>query len=172
MNLSPGSYQATVIDPAHNCAPIGPFPVVVSNGGTTTLDQCLTGVAEFVFTSSAVSPAGGNGNGISNRTCNSLDLTILNDGCLLGSAVSAVLSTTTPEVTISQPNSAYPDTAENTMSVNSTPFQVSTSGAFVCGTTINFTLTVSYTGGSSVLNFSIGTCAQPPMVVNGSFGRQ
>ncbi|MBA3572337.1 MAG: hypothetical protein H0W34_10270, partial [Pyrinomonadaceae bacterium] len=87
---------------------------------------------------------------------------------MLGSAVSAVLSTTTPEVTISQPNSAYPDTAENTMSVNSTPFQVSTSGAFVCGTTINFTLTVSYTGGSSVLNFSIGTCAQPPMVVNGS----
>ncbi len=169
MKLSPGSYQATVIDPAHNCAPIGPFAVVVSNGGTTTFDQCLSGVAEFVFTSSAVSPTGGNGNGIIEpNECNNLDLTILNDGCLLGSAVSAVLSTTTPEVTIAQPNSAYPDTAENTMSVNSTPFQVSTSGSFVCGTTIDFTLTVNYTGGSSVMNFSIGTCAQPPVVVNGS----
>src|SRR5206468_10736530 len=95
-------------------------------------------------------------------------LTILNDGCLLGSGVSAVLSTTTPEVTISHPNSPYPDTAENATAANTTPFQVSTSSSFVCGTTINFTLTVSFAGGSSVLNFSIVSCQEPPTVVNGS----
>jgi hypothetical protein len=45
---------------------------------------------------------------------------------------------------------------------------VSTSSSFVCGTTINFTITVSFAGGSSVLNFSIVSCQEPPTVVNGS----
>ena len=52
--------------------------------------------------------------------------------------------------------------------MNSTPFQVSTSPAFVCGAAIDFTLTVSFTGGSSVSNFSVPTCLLPPAVVNGS----
>ena len=169
MNLSPGTYSATIIDPAHNCDAIGPFRVKIRDGTIRTLDQCLSGVARFAFVSSAVSVTGGNGNGIIEpNECNDLDVTILNDGCLLGSGVSAVLSTTTPEVTIAQPNSPYPDTAENAMGTNTTPFQVSTSPAFVCGTSIDFTLTVSFAGGSSVLNFSIPTCLLPPTVVNGS----
>jgi hypothetical protein len=86
----------------------------------------------------------------------------------LGSGVSAVLSTTTPEVTIFQPNSAYPDTAENDTSANTTPFQVSTSAAFQCGTPIDFTLTISFAGGSSVVNFSLPSCATPPAVINGT----
>src|SRR5207244_3483840 len=133
------------------------------------LDNCLSGVARFVYVSNAVLLTGGNGNGIIEpNECNDLNVTILNDGCLLGSGVSAVLSTTTPEVTISHPNSPYPDTAENATAANTTPFQVSTSSSFVCGTTINFTLTVSFAGGSSVLNFSIVSCQEPPTVVNGS----
>jgi hypothetical protein len=169
MNLSPGSYSATVVDPAHNCSGIGPFPVTITNGNTTTLDKCLSGVARFVYVSNAVSLSGGNGNGIIEpNECNSIDVTILNDGCLLGSGVSAVLSTTTPEVTITQPNSPYPNTAESATGVNTTPFQVSTTPSFVCGSTINFTLTVSFAGGSSVLNFSIVSCQEPPTVVNGS----
>ncbi len=169
MNLSPGSYSATIIDPAHNCSGIGPFPVTITNGNTTTLDKCLSGVARFAYVSNAVSLSNGNGNGIIEpNECNSLNVTILNDGCLVGSGVSAVLSTTTPEVTINQPNSPYPDTPENGTAVNTFPFQVSTSSSFVCGTTINFTLTVSFTGGSSVLNFSIVSCQVPPTVVNGS----
>ena len=169
MNLSPGSYSATIVDPAHNCNAIGPFPVTITNGNTTTLDKCLSGVARFVYVSNAVSLSQGNGNGIIEpNECNNLGVTILNDGCLLGSGVSAVLSTTTPEVTIIQPNSPYPDTAEAATGVNTIPFQVSTSSSFVCGTTINFTLTVSFAGGSSVLNFSILSCQQPPTVVNGS----
>ncbi len=170
MNLSPGSYSATVIDPAHVCSAIGPFPVTISNGGTTTLDQCLSGMARFVFSSSTVSLSGGNGNGvIEPNECNTLDVSILNDGCLLGTGISAVLSTTTPEVTITQPNSPYPDTAENATGMNTTPFQVSTSSSFLCGTTIDFTLTVSFAGGgSSVLNFSLPSCSVPPTVVNGT----
>ncbi len=168
MNLSPGSYSATIIDPAHNCDAIGPFPVVITDGNTATLDECLSGVAGFVFDSTTVSESGGNGNGmIEPSECNNLDVSILNDGCLLGSGVSAVLSTTTPEVTISQPNSDYPDTPENGTATNATPFQVSTSPAFQCGTMIDFTLTVSFAGGSSVLNFSLPSCEIPPAVING-----
>lgn len=169
MNLSPGSYSATIVDPAHNCSGIGPFPVTITNGNTTTLDECLSGVERFALVSNAVSLSNGNGNGIIEpNECNDLNVTILNDGCLLGTAVSAVLSTTTPEVTITQPNSSYPDTPENGTAVNTTPFQVSTTPSFVCGTTIDFTLTVSSAGGSSVLNFSIVSCQVPPTVVNGS----
>jgi hypothetical protein len=169
MNLSPGSYSATVIDPAHNCDAIGTFPVTITDGNTTTLDECLSGAASFVFDSATVSEDGGNGNGmIEPNECNNLNVSILNDGCLLGSGVSAVLSTTTPEVTIFQPNSDYPDTAENGTSANTTPFQVSTSAAFQCGTTIDFTLTVSFAGGSSVVNFSLPSCATPPAVIDGT----
>jgi len=169
MKLSPGSYSATIVDPAHSCGAIGPFPVVITAGNATTLNKCLSGVASFVFASSSVSLSGGNGNGvIEPNECNDLDVTILNDGCLLGSAVSAVLSTTTPEVTIALANSAYPNVAENATGTNTTPFQVSTSSSFVCGTTIDFTLTVSFAGGSSVFNFSVPTCVQPAAVINGS----
>src|SRR5882724_8444769 len=169
MNLSPGSYSATIVDPAHNCNGIGPFPVTVTNGNTTTLDKCLSGVSRFAYVSNTVSLSGGNGNGlIEPNDRNKLNVTILNDGCLLGSGVSAVLSTTTPEVTITQPNSPYPDTPENGTAVNTFPFQVSTSSSFVCGSTINFTLTVSFAGGSSVLNFTVVSCQVPPTVVNGS----
>jgi hypothetical protein len=169
MNLSPGSYSATIVDPAHLCTAIGPFPVTITNGNTTTLDRDLSGLSKFVVVGDSIAVTGGNGNGIIEpNECNDLNVTILNDGCLLGSGVSAVLSTTTPEVTISHPNSLYPDTAENATSVNTTPFQVSTSSSFACGTTINFTLTVSFAGGSSVLTFSIVSCQQPPTVVNGS----
>jgi hypothetical protein len=169
MNLSPGSYSATIVDPAHSCNAIGPFPVVITAGNTTTLNKCLSGVASFVFGSGSVSLSGGNGNGIIEpNECNDLDVSILNDGCLLGSAVSAVLSTTTPEVTIAQANSAYPDVAENAMGTNTTPFKVSTSSSFLCGTTIDFTLTVNFAGGSSVFSFSVPTCTQPAAVINGS----
>ncbi len=34
MNLSPGSYSATIVDPAHNCDAIGPFPVTDHVTGT------------------------------------------------------------------------------------------------------------------------------------------
>src|ERR1044071_4695835 len=63
MNLSSGSYSATIVDPAHGCSAIGPFPVVITAGNTTTLNKCLSGVAGFVFASSSVSLSGGNGNG-------------------------------------------------------------------------------------------------------------
>ncbi len=169
MKLSPGNYSVMISDPAHNCSAIGPFNVTVTNGGTATVNQCLSGTARLVRQSNSILASGGNGNGIIEANeCNNLNVSLLNDGCLLGSGISGRLSTTTPGVTITQPNSPYPDTAEGAVSVNSIPFQVSTSAGFACGTPINFTLTVTYAGGGmGTFNFTVGTCAAPAATVTG-----
>src|SRR5262249_9086163 len=64
MNLTPGSYSATIVDPAHGCSAIGPFPITITDGNTTTLSKCLSGAASFVFAANSVSLSGGNGNGV------------------------------------------------------------------------------------------------------------
>lgn len=169
IQLSPGTYSVTVSDPAHKCTAAGPFPVTITNGATTTLNQCLSGTAVFLFQSSAISISGGNGNGIIERNeCNNINVSILNNGCLLGQNVSATLSSSTPGVTIIQPNSPYPNINENATGTNSVPFVVSTSNSFVCGTAINFVLTVNFTGGTSSFPFSLNTCQAPAVVLNGA----
>jgi hypothetical protein len=167
MKLAPGNYSVTISAVGHDCMTAGPFSVTINDGATTTLNQCLTGKAKFVFQSAAIS--GGDGDGIIERNeCNNLNVTIKNDGCLTGTNVSAVLSSSTPGVTITQPNSPYPNTAENATSTNSVPFSVSTSNSFVCGTSISFTLTVTFAGGTSTFSFSLPTCGCPTQTVSGS----
>ena len=167
LQLAPGDYSVTVASVPHSCASAGPFTVTITDGNTTTLDTCLSGLPNMIFTSSAIS--GGNGNGVIDANeCNSLNVTILNNGCLTGANVSAVLSTSTSGVTITQPNSPYPNAPVNGTATNTVPFSVSTSSAFVCGTVINFTLTVTYDGGSNAIAFSLPTCLAPPATVSGA----
>jgi hypothetical protein len=167
IKLAPGTYSVNISAGDHVCAPAGPFTVTINDGATTTLNQCLSGAAKFIFQSAAIS--GGNGNGIIERNeCNNLNVTIKNDGCLTGANVSAVLSSSTPGVIVTQANSAYPNTAENATSTNTVPFSVSTSPTFVCGTNISFTLTVTFTGGSSTFSFTLPSCVCPPTTVSGA----
>ena len=167
MKLAPGSYSVTIASAPHGCTTAGPFNVTITDGSTTTQNACLTGTPNTAFESSAIS--GGNGDGVIDKDeCDNLNVTIKSIGCLTASSVSAVLSTSTANVTITQPNSPYPNILVGSSASNTVPFSVSTSPSFVCGTTIAFTLTVNYTGGSNVLNFSLPTCACPPSTVNGS----
>ncbi|HET9767849.1 MAG TPA: IPTL-CTERM sorting domain-containing protein, partial [Thermoanaerobaculia bacterium] len=89
------------------------------------------------------------------------DLTVplSNIGGASATAISAVLSTSTPGVTVIQPNSAYPNLAPAASAPNLSLYRFSVGPAAVCGVVIDFTLTVSYTGGQSpqVFNFSLGT---------------
>jgi subtilisin-like proprotein convertase family protein len=89
----------------------------------------------------------------------SLSIQVLNPGGAAATAVSAVLATSTPGVTITTPNSAYPDIPSGGSAVNTTPFVFSVAESVPCGTTLDFTLTVSFTGGTSpkVLAFSLPT---------------
>jgi uncharacterized repeat protein (TIGR01451 family) len=94
-----------------------------------------------------------------NETWN-LTIPLTNDGSANATAISAVLTTSTPGVTIVSGNSAYPNLAAGASGNNTTPFAFTVTGAVPCGGLIQFTLTVTYTGGTSspqTFNFSIKT---------------
>ena len=167
LNLSPGTYSVTITNPSHNCIGIGPSSVTITNGGTTTFNACLSGTPKFAIASTAIS--GGNGDGVIERDeCNNLNVSLLNVGCGTASGVTAVLSTSTPNVTIAQPNTTFPTMSEGATGAAQFPFTVSTSPAFVCGTPIAFTLTITTSAGGSTVTFTIPTCAAPPVTISGS----
>ncbi|MBA3513667.1 MAG: carboxypeptidase regulatory-like domain-containing protein, partial [Pyrinomonadaceae bacterium] len=155
MKLSPGNYTVTVS--GRSCGLAGPFNVTVTDGGTTIRDACVTGGPRVAFVSAAVS--GGNGNGlIDANECSMLNVTVSNPGCGPLTGASAVLSSSTPGVTVTQPNSPYPDIPVNGTGTNTVPFQINTAADFACGTNIDFTLTVTSPQGTFTINFSLPTC--------------
>jgi len=101
----------------------------------------------------------GDNNRLDPNDCNALAVRLINNGGGAATAVSAVLSSTTPGVTITQPTSAYPDiNPSGGIGDNVTPYQISTSNSMPYGSTANFTLTVTFSGGGTspaVLNFSL-----------------
>ncbi|MCI0612432.1 glycoside hydrolase, partial [bacterium] len=102
--------------------------------------------------------SGGNGNGhIEFNECNDLTIQLRNEGTASVTSISAVLSTNTPNVTITQNSSSYPDLAPGATADNNTPFEISTSQAFACGTSIDLTLTVTSSDGTNVFNLSLDT---------------
>ena len=116
---------------------------------------CFSNVA--VITAGTATVTSGN-NLLEPNECNTLDVPLSNIGDVGATAISAVLSTTTPGITVTQPNSAYPNIPANGGPTNNTtPYQVSIDNTVACFTTASFTLTVTYTGGSSPLvsNFSL-----------------
>ncbi|MBK6749119.1 MAG: M36 family metallopeptidase [Acidobacteria bacterium] len=91
--------------------------------------------------------------------CNTMDVPVTNNSGNPATAISAVLSSATPGVTITQPNSAYADLAGGASGTNTTPFQVSLDNTVACFSSVNFTLTVTFTGAGGgsphVKNFSL-----------------
>jgi subtilisin-like proprotein convertase family protein len=77
------------------------------------------------------------------------------------SAINATLSTASPGVTIASASSPYPNIAAGGSAQNTTPFVFTIACSAACGSTLNFTLTVTYTGGPSpkVFNFSLASGA-------------
>ncbi len=81
-------------------------------------------------------------------------------GVVDAAGVTATLTTTTPKVTITQPNtSAYADLPAGTGSGdNLSPLTFTLASDFPCQQTIDFTLTVSFSGGAQkALTFSVPT---------------
>ena len=167
ITLSPGAHSVQISAGSQNCATSAAANVNITNGGTATYDTCLSGTPKPVINSTTIT--GGNGDGVINLDeCNSLLVGLGNLGCAGATGVSAVLSSTTPGVTVEQPNSPYPNLPIGGSAGNTVPFEFSTSPSFVCGTTINFVLTITTNQGVFVLNFSKPTCAAPPVTVSGN----
>jgi hypothetical protein len=164
--VPPGSYTVVASDPFRNCNPAASQAVSVSDGGTTTANFCLTGNSKINLGSVTLDDSLGNNNHIVNRDeCVKLAIGVSNDGCIADSNISGTLSTSTPGVTVNQALSAFPNLAVNTSGNNATPYAFTTSSSFVCGTPIQFTLTVSSDHQPSHdLRFSVPTCAGGPSI--------
>lgn len=97
----------------------------------------------------------------------SLTVQLLNTGPVSASGVSAVLTTSTPGVTITAGSSAYANlSATSGTATNTTPFAFSLASSASCPLRLDFTLTVTYSGAGSpkVLPFTLRAGA-PPLTI-------
>jgi uncharacterized repeat protein (TIGR01451 family) len=78
-----------------------------------------------------------------------LTIPLTNAGGVGATAISAVLSSASPGVTVTSANSTYADLAPAASGNNATAYRFQVGAAATCGAAIDFTLTVSYTGGTS-----------------------
>jgi hypothetical protein len=130
------------------------FALVVYNA-TPAPDQAILALASTALPT---------GNGIIEpNECNDLTVTLNNEGTAGATAISATLGTSTPGVTVAQASSAYPNLAAGASGANTTAYKISTAPSVVCGSSVNLTQTVNFTGGSSPatipLNFTVGVPA-------------
>ncbi len=135
------SFGVTASD-SQGCADAKPFSITVISAEVGVQNRS-------VATGNAI---------IEPNECNDLNITLRNSGTNPATAISAVLSTTTPGVSIAQANSAYPDLGiPGGVGVNQTAFQISTDSSVSCGSIINVTQTLTLTGGGSptLLNLQI-----------------
>jgi hypothetical protein len=107
-----------------------------------------------------------NANGLIERgETASLNVALNNPGLLDATGVTASLTTTTPGVQILNASSVYSDLAATSgTGSNATQFSFRLTPAAVVDATVEFTLTVTYTGGwnaTQVVNFSIDTGRKP-----------
>ncbi len=118
-------------------------------------------VPDLVLTTNYI--FGGNGNGVIDfNECNNLILVLDNLGRGDATGVRATLSTVTPNVTVAQPSSLYPNIPIGASATNLTPFQVSTAPSFICGTPIDFVLVVKSDQNTTTNSFTIyGTPGSP-----------
>lgn len=88
-----------------------------------------------------------------------INIPLINTGIATATTVSATLSSTTPGVTLSSPTRTYPNIAANGGTASPvTPFFVLLQPTFVYAADIDFVLTVTYNGGSTLqLPFKIPT---------------
>jgi Carboxypeptidase regulatory-like domain len=160
-----GTYTATAADANRNCTTASPpsAPVTVPGGGTVTQNFAMTGTSKLEANGFTVSDPLGNNNGIVNRAeCVYLNLGVKNNGCAKEHAISATLTTTTPGVTVVDAKSNYPDMVIDAGGTNTTPFKISLSNTFSCGTPIALSLNLTYASGTKSIAFSIPTCAGGP----------
>src|SRR2546423_13507661 len=157
-----GSYTATAADADRNCATAAPASATVApqGGGTVTQNFSMTGASKLEANGVTIDDSLGNGNGIVNRAeCVRLNVGVKNNGCAKESAISAALSTTTPGVTVIDANATYPDMLIDGTGTNSTPFRISTSDTFVCGTDIVLNLQLTYASGTKTVSVTVPSCA-------------
>ena len=136
------------------------FSASIQNAGTGANNTAVTEAFDAASIASAAPSVTSGNNLLEPNECNTLNVPLNNNSANAATGITAVLSTTTPGITIAQANSAYPDIAGGGGPVNNTtPYQVSVDASVACFTTANFTLTVTFSGAGggspSTFNFSL-----------------
>ncbi|MCU1268142.1 MAG: glycosyl hydrolase, repeat-containing protein [Acidobacteria bacterium] len=113
-------------------------------GGVAMLEKPLTLTGEITVP-------------LTNGTTNPLDTPLTYTG------VTATLTTSTPNVSVTTGNSAYPDIAAGATQNNTTTFIVQFAGGFVFGTKVDFTLNVTTAQGNRTLLFTVNSGNTPTL---------
>jgi hypothetical protein len=136
------------------------FALVVSNIAPASVAILSAGTPVITSGNNTLEP----------NECNLVNIPLTNNGNIAATSVSATLSTTTPGVSVTVPTSPYADIPpEGGTQINSIPFQVSTDNTVACFTAVNLNLSVTYTGGSSPVNFSLPLSIGSPPNPNYTF---
>ena len=123
----------------------------------------MTGTSKIEANGFTIDDSLGNANGIVNRAeCVKVNLGVKNNGCAKETAISSTLTTTTAGVTVVDGNSSYSDMLIDGSATNATPFKISVSNTFVCGTEIALSLNLTYASGTKSIAFTVPTCAGGP----------
>jgi hypothetical protein len=86
---------------------------------------------------------GGNNNGVIDlNECDSLNVVLSNTGAP-ASGISAVLSSNTPGITVTQDTSTFPNIGTNQTGANNTSYRISVAPDFECGIIVEFNLAVT-----------------------------
>ena len=125
------------------------FALVVHNG-TVAPDASaypIRGEAEVLSGNALLEP----------NECNRVSIPLTNNGETAAIGVSATLTSLTPGVSVFAGNSTYPDIAPGATALGHNAFQLSTDNTVACLTSVDLSLTVSFTGGTSpiVYNFTM-----------------
>ncbi|HJT44743.1 MAG TPA: hypothetical protein VJ721_00595, partial [Chthoniobacterales bacterium] len=160
-----GSYTATAADAARNCSVASPAsaPVGPTGGGSVTQNFTMSGSSKLEANGLTADDSLGNNDGVVNRAeCVKLNLGVKNNGCATETAISGHLTTTTPGVTVDEADATYADQAIDQSGTNLTPYRISVSDSFVCGTEIALSLQLTYAGGTKTVQYTLPTCAGGP----------
>jgi MYXO-CTERM domain-containing protein len=86
-----------------------------------------------------------------------LAIQLRNTSSVAATAIVSTLSSTSPEVTITQASSPYPDIAVNGSGLNGTAFGIRVASTALCGAALDFTLTVTTSGVEQAFDFELLT---------------
>ena len=118
--------------------------------GTNLINTLVPAAPTAFLVAITNSLSGGNGNGVVDPDeCNDFSVTLANLGGAVATLVRATLSSATPGVLIAQNSSAYPDIQPGGVATNITPFKISTTPSFLCGSPIDLILVAKCSQSSS-----------------------
>lgn len=122
-------------------------PQVIDSCGAAETRQFDVVVAAPQISLVVETPVVTTGNGlIEPSECNDVVVSIRNNGNVAATGVSAVLSTATPNITIIQGTSGYPDIPPGESRGNSIAYALSSSNALACFSNVALGLSVTYAG--------------------------